>query len=52
MAAKTGSGVSVLKKSADMFKFDPSRYKTKVFCAFDTYFSEKYYAHLYIMINK
>ena len=35
-----------------MVKFDPLRQKTKVYCAFDTYFSEKYDAHLQIMINK
>ena len=46
MAAKTGSGVWVLKETAYMFKFDPQRYKTKVFCAFDTYFSEEYDANL------
>ena len=46
MAAKTGSGTRVLKKTADMFKFDPPSKKTKVFCAFDTYFSKKYDAHL------
>ena len=35
-----------------MVKFDPQRKKTKLFGTFETYFDEKYDAHLHVLINK